>query len=82
MGSFLQRSSRLVITSNISAGTGSSWSLCRPVGMWSDVALSRTVRNIFSSLCQSVGRERLLRAPPLLVSSVLVSLFQVDIGST
>ena len=30
--SFLRRSSRLVITSSISAGTGSSWSLCRPVG--------------------------------------------------
>ena len=51
-----------VITSNISAGTGSSWSLCRPVGMWCDAALSRTVRKIFSSLWQSVGRERLLRA--------------------
>ena len=48
--------------STISAGTGSSWSLCRPVGMWCDAALSRTVRKIFSSLWQSVGRERLLRA--------------------
>ena len=55
-------SSRLVITSNISAVTGSSCSLCRPVGMWRDAALSRTVRKIFSSLWQSVGRERLLRA--------------------
>ena len=44
-----------VIPSNISAGTGSSWSLCHPVGMWCDAALSRTVRNIFSSLWQSVG---------------------------
>ena len=43
MGSLLRRSSRLVITSNISAGTGSSWSLCRPVGMWCDAALSRIV---------------------------------------
>ena len=33
VGSLLRRSSRLV-TSSISAGTGSSWSLCRPVGMW------------------------------------------------
>ena len=56
------RSSRLVITSNIAAGTGSSWSLCRPVGMWCDAALSRTVRKIFPSLWQSVGRECLLRA--------------------
>ena len=62
MGSLLRRSSRLVITSNISAGTGSSWSLCCPVGMWCDAALSRTVRKIVSSLWQSVGRERLLRA--------------------
>ena len=62
VGSLLRRSSRLFITSSISAGTGSSWSLWRPVGMWCDAVLSRTVRNIFSSLCQSVGRERLLRA--------------------
>ena len=40
---------------NISAGTGSLWNLCRPVGMWCDAALSRTVRKIFSSLWQSVG---------------------------
>ena len=62
VGSLLQRSSRLFITSSSSAGTGSAWSLWRPVGMWCDAALSRTVRKIFSSLWQSVGRERLLRA--------------------
>ena len=62
VGSLLRRSSRLFITSSISAGTGSSWSLWRPVGMWCDAALSRTVRKIFSSLWQSVGRERLLRS--------------------
>ena len=39
-----------------------SWSLCRPVGMWCDAALSRTVRKILSSLWQYVGRERLLSA--------------------
>ena len=60
--SLLRRSSRLVITSSISGGTGSSWSLCRPVGMWCDAALSRIVRRIFSSLWQYVGSERLLRA--------------------
>ena len=60
--SLLRRSSHLLITSIISAGTGSSWSLCRPVGMWCDAALSRIVRRIFSSLWQSVGSERLLRA--------------------
>ena len=30
--------------------------------VWCDAALSRTVRKIFLSLWQSVGRERLLRA--------------------
>ena len=55
VGSLLRRSS------SISAGTASSWSLWHPVGMWCDAALSRTVRKIFSSLWQSVGRERLLR---------------------
>ena len=62
VGSLLWRSPLLFITSSISAGTGFSWSLWRPVGMWCDAALSRTVRKIFSSLRQSVGRERLLRA--------------------
>ena len=62
VGSLLRRSSCLVITSSISAGTSSSWSLCRPVGMWGDAVLSRIVRRIFSSLWQSVGSERLLRA--------------------
>ena len=55
----VRMSSRLVITSSISAGTGSS---CRPAGMWCDAALRRIVQRIFSSLWQSVGRERLLRA--------------------
>ena len=62
VGSLLGRSSRLVITSSSSAGTGSSWRLCRPLEMWCHAALSRIVRRIFSSLWQSVGRERLLRA--------------------
>ena len=60
--SLLRKSSRLVITSSISAGTGSSWRMCRPVGMWYDAPLSRIVRRIFSSLWQSVGSERLLWA--------------------
>ena len=50
--SLLRRSSCLFITSSISAGTGSSWRPCRPVGMWYDAALSRIVRRIFSSLWQ------------------------------
>ena len=72
-GISLRRSSRLVITSNISAGTDSSWSLCRQVGMWCDAALRRTVRKIFSTLWQSVGRERLLRA----ASTSCLYLFQL-----
>ena len=52
----LRRSPRMFITSSISAGTGSSWSMWRPVGMWCGSALSITVRKIFSSLWQSTGR--------------------------
>ena len=62
VGSLLQRSSRLLITSSISAGwyrfLMESEASSRDVV---DAALSRTVRKIFSSLCQSVGRERLLK---------------------
>ena len=64
VGSLLRRSSRLVITSSISAVTGSSLSLCRPVGMWGNAALSRIVRGIFSSLWQSVGRNACSGWPP------------------
>ena len=77
--SLLRRSYRLVITSSISAGTGSSWSLCRPVGMWCDAALSRIVRRIFSSLWQSVGSERLLRAAS--TSSLYLSVFPCYSGA-
>ena len=78
--------SRLFTTSSISAGTGSSWSLWHLVGMWCDAALSRTVRNIFSSPWQSVGREHLLRAASTscLYLSQLAFLgshrFDVDLG--
>ena len=48
--SLLRRSSRLVITSSISASTGSSWIMWCPVEMCSDAALSRIGRKIFSSL--------------------------------
>ena len=81
VGSLLRRSSHLFITSSISVGTGSSWSLWRPVGMWCEAALSRTVRNIFSSLLQSVGRESLLRAAStscLYLSQL--AFFRFDIG--
>ena len=64
--SLLRRSSRLVITSNSSADTGSSWSLCRSVGMWCDADLSRTERKIFSSLCHIVD------GPPVLTGCAYV----------
>ena len=54
VGPLLRRSSRLFITSSISAGTGSSWSLWRPVGMWCDAALRRTVRNISLAVCWKI----------------------------
>ena len=79
-GLFLRRSSRLFITSSISAGTGSSWSMCHPVGMWCDAALSRIVQRIFSSLWQSVGNER-IRIPwsdPLIESVIFLPLETVD----
>ena len=51
----------MFITSSISAGVCSSWSMCRPVWMWCNAAVSKTVRNIFSSLKLSVGRKCLHR---------------------
>ena len=51
VGSLLRMSSRLFITSSISAGTASSWSLWRPVGMWCDAALSRMVLLISLAVC-------------------------------
>ena len=46
--SLLRRVCRLLLTYSVCAGTGSSWSMWRPVGMRCDAALSRTVRKIFS----------------------------------
>ena len=53
MESLLWRSSRLFITSRIFAGRGSSWNLCRPVGMWCNATLSRIVQ-IYSHLFDSL----------------------------
>ena len=49
-----------VNTSSISAGTGSSLSLWRPVGMWCDAALRIMARKIFSPFWQLVGSRLLL----------------------
>ena len=64
VGSLLQRSTRLVIMSSIFAGTGCSWSLWRPVGMWCDAALSRIepwVMVVFICNLMRMGRWSELR---------------------
>ena len=68
---------RLVITSNISAGTGSSWCLCRPVGMWCDAALSKTVRLISLAVCWKGTLAQ--HGIHFLSVSVPVRLLQVDV---
>ena len=54
------RSSRVLIFSNISVGTGSVLIRCRPEGMWCDAALRIMARKIFSPFWQSVGSHLLL----------------------
>ena len=46
------RSPRALIFSNISVGTGSVVSRCRPEGMWYDAALRMMARKIISLFCQ------------------------------
>ena len=48
MGSLDLRSSRALILSNISTGTGSVLIRCRPEGICHDAAVRMMVRNIFS----------------------------------
>ena len=72
--------------SSISAGTDSSGRLCRPVDMSCDAALSRTVRNILSSIWESVRIERLFSAAytsPMYLSQFsffMLHRFDVDLG--
>ena len=54
------RSSRALILFNISVGTGSVLSRCRPEGMWCDTALRTMVRKFFSPYWQLVGSRLLL----------------------
>ena len=54
------RSSRALIFSNISVGTGSVLSRCRPEGMWCDTALRIMTRKVFSPFWQLVGSHLLL----------------------
>ena len=54
------RSSRALILSNISAGTGSVLIRCRPDGICRDAAFRMMVRKIFSSFWQFVGSRPFL----------------------
>ena len=53
------RSSRVLILSNISAGTGSVLIMCRPEGICRDAAFRMMVRKIFSPFYQFVGNRLL-----------------------
>ena len=54
------RSSRALILSNISTGTGSVLIRCRPEGICCDAAFRMMVRNLFSPFWQFVGSRLLL----------------------
>ena len=54
------RLSRALIFSNISVGTGSVLSRCRPEGMWCDAALKTIAPKIFSPFWQLVGSRLLV----------------------
>ena len=75
------RSSRALIFSNISVGTGSVLSPCRPEGMWCYAALRKMARKIFSHFWQLVGSHLFQLVLNLSTVSVSVCLFQVDAGT-
>ena len=60
MGSLDLRSSRALIFSNISAGSGSVLSRCLPDVIWCDSTFRIMVRKIFSPFWQLVGSRILL----------------------
>ena len=68
VGSLDLRSSRALILSNISAGTGSLLIRCRPEGIWCDAAFRMMVRKIFSPFWLLVGSRLLLSL--LIVGSI------------
>ena len=72
------RSSRALIFSNISVGTGSMLIWCRPDGMWCDAALRMMAHKIFLA----VGRKPSFAQLVFNLSTILVPvfLFQVDAG--
>ena len=87
VGSLDLRSSRALIFSNISVGTGSVLIRCRSKGMWCDAVLRIMARKIFSPFCQSVGSSLLLSLSSaqlvfnLSTVSVPVCRFQVGAGT-
>ena len=65
VGSLDLRSSRALILSDISAGTGSVFIRCCTEGICRDAAFRMMVRNIFSPFWQFVGSRLLLSLTPI-----------------
>ena len=76
------RSSRALIFSNISVGTGSVLSQCRPKGMWRDAVLRMMACKIFFSFL-AVGWKPSFAQLVFNLSTVSVPVFffQVDAGT-
>ena len=82
VGSLDLRSSRALIFSNISAGTGSVLIRCRPEGICRDAAFRMMVRKIFSPFWQFDGSRLLLSLSSyLLTISVPVCFLKVEAGT-
>ena len=82
VGSLDLRSSRALIFSNISVGTGSVLIRCHPEGMWCDAALRIMARKIFSPFFAVSGTPSLAQLVfNLFTVSVPVCLFQVGAGT-
>ena len=82
VGSLDLRSSRALIFSNISVGTGSVLIRCRPEGMWCDAALRIMARKIFSPFLVVSRKPSFAQLVfNLSTVSVPVCLFQVDAGA-
>ena len=75
------RSSRALIFSNISVGTGSVLIRCRPEGMWCDAVKNDGTQDLFTFL--AVGRKSSFAHLVFNLStvSIPVCLFQVDAGT-
>ena len=72
-------SSRALIFSNISVGTGSLLSRCHPEDMWCDAALRMMVRKIINPFWQLVGSRLLSSLSSIsLLSRTQFAFFPVD----